>query len=57
MVVDPLGTVRDRLGDRPGLLWAIADREELAEARRALPVLANRRFRVDPSIRPLKETA
>ncbi|MGI5414809.1 deaminated glutathione amidase [Actinomadura luteofluorescens] len=57
MVVDPLGTVRDRLGNRPGLLWAIADREELAEARRALPVLANRRFRVDPSIRPLKETA
>ena len=57
MVVDPLGTVRDRLADRPGLLWAVADREELDEARRRLPVLANRRFRVDPSIRPRKETA
>ncbi|TDD96087.1 nitrilase-related carbon-nitrogen hydrolase [Actinomadura rubrisoli] len=55
MVVDPLGIVRDRLGERPGLLWAIADRDELAAARRALPVLANRRFRVDPSIRPRQE--
>ncbi|WP_173100780.1 carbon-nitrogen hydrolase family protein [Actinomadura verrucosospora] len=57
MVVDPLGTVRDRLADRPGLLWAVADRGELDEARRRLPVLANRRFRVDPSIRPREETA
>jgi deaminated glutathione amidase len=57
MVVDPLGIVRDRLADRPGLLWAIADRDELDEARSRLPVLANRRFRVDPSIRPVKEYA
>ncbi|MEV5704252.1 nitrilase-related carbon-nitrogen hydrolase [Actinoallomurus sp. NPDC052274] len=51
MVVDPLGIVRGRLGDGPGLLWAEADREELEAARRKLPVLANRRFFVDPSIR------
>ncbi|WP_372506414.1 nitrilase-related carbon-nitrogen hydrolase [Actinomadura madurae] len=57
MVVDPLGIVRDRLGERPGLLWAIADRDELADARGRLPVLANRRFRVDPSIRPVEESA
>ncbi|MEO3828069.1 nitrilase-related carbon-nitrogen hydrolase [Actinomadura sp. B10D3] len=57
MVVDPLGIVRDRLGERPGLLWAIADRDELADARGLLPVLANRRFRVDPSIRPVEESA
>ncbi|TDD82955.1 carbon-nitrogen hydrolase family protein [Actinomadura darangshiensis] len=57
MVVDPLGIVRDRLADRPGLLWAIAGRDELADARGRLPVLANRRFRVDPSIRPAEESA
>ncbi|MCO6007975.1 hydrolase [Actinoallomurus purpureus] len=51
MVVDPLGIVRGRLGDRPGLLWSSADREELAAARQKLPVLANRRFFVDPSMR------
>ncbi len=55
MIVDPLGTVRGRLGNTPGLAWATADREEFDAARRALPVLANRRFLVDPSIRPLKE--
>jgi predicted amidohydrolase len=55
MVVDPLGTVRARLADAPGLAWATADRPELDEARRRLPVLANRRFAVDPAIRPLEE--
>lgn len=53
MLVDPLGTVRARLGGAPGLLWASADAEELATARRQLPVLANRRFAVDPAVLPV----
>jgi len=57
MVVDPLGTVRARLGEAPGLLWADADAAELAAARRALPVLANRRFAVDPTVLPLRPAA
>ncbi|MEV4087702.1 deaminated glutathione amidase [Nonomuraea fuscirosea] len=50
MVVDPLGITRARLGDAPGLLWADADADELASARRTLPVLDNRRFAVDPRL-------
>ena len=52
MVVDPLGTARARLGAAPGLLWTSADAGELADARRRLPVLADRRFAVDPTVRP-----
>lgn len=52
MLADPLGTVRARLGDAPGLLWATADAAELAAARRQLPVLANRRFAVSPALLP-----
>ncbi|WP_406318764.1 hydrolase [Streptosporangium sp. NBC_01639] len=48
MFVDPLGITRARLGDAPGMLWADASAEELEHARRTLPVLANRRFAVDP---------
>ncbi|WP_432584717.1 deaminated glutathione amidase [Streptomyces sp. HD1123-B1] len=53
LVVDPLGTVRSRLATAPGLIWAQADATSTAAARRALPVLANRRFAVDPTPIPL----
>lgn len=49
MFVDPLGITRARLGgDTPGLLWSEASAEELDRARESLPVLANRRFTVNP---------
>jgi predicted amidohydrolase len=48
MVVDPLGVVVARLGEAPGLLWADADPARVADARNRLPVLANRRFDVNP---------
>jgi predicted amidohydrolase len=48
MVVDPLGVVVARLGEAPGLLWADADPARVADARSRLPVLANRRFDVNP---------
>jgi predicted amidohydrolase len=50
MVVDPLGTVRSRLSAAPGLTWADTDQETTRAARRALPVLANRRFAVSPEL-------
>ncbi|WP_020499457.1 nitrilase-related carbon-nitrogen hydrolase [Sciscionella marina] len=53
LVVDPLGTAVARLGTRPGLLFAELDPELLTTARENLPVLANRRFRVDPTVREL----
>ncbi|MET7466551.1 nitrilase-related carbon-nitrogen hydrolase [Nonomuraea sp. NPDC005501] len=53
MFVDPLGVCRARLGDTPGLLWGTASAEDLAQARLTLPVLANRRFTVNPSPRSL----
>jgi predicted amidohydrolase len=48
MVVDPLGVVAARLGEAPGLLWAEIDPARVEEARTRLPVLANRRFDVNP---------
>ncbi|WP_326596407.1 carbon-nitrogen hydrolase family protein [Streptomyces sp. NBC_01803] len=43
MVVSPLGEVRARLGAEPGLLVTDLDPAETDHARRAIPVLANRR--------------
>ncbi|MFI6099721.1 carbon-nitrogen hydrolase family protein [Lentzea sp. NPDC051213] len=43
-VVDPLGTVRARLGGAPGMLLSDVDVAAVEEARRTLPVLANRRL-------------
>ncbi|HEY3507353.1 MAG TPA: nitrilase-related carbon-nitrogen hydrolase [Actinocatenispora sp.] len=51
MVVDPLGVVSARLAEEPGLLFAELSAERVADARRRLPVLANRRFDVDPTPR------
>lgn len=50
MVVDPLGTVRSRLAATQGLAWAEADPASTVAARRTLPVLANRRFTVNPDV-------
>lgn len=44
LVVSPLGEVRGRLGAEPGLLTVTVDPAEVAEARRTIPVLANRRL-------------
>ncbi|ALG05817.1 carbon-nitrogen hydrolase family protein [Kibdelosporangium phytohabitans] len=43
-VVSPLGEVRGQLGAEPGLLTVDIDTAEVAEARRIVPVLANRKF-------------
>ncbi|MFJ6564222.1 nitrilase-related carbon-nitrogen hydrolase [Streptomyces sp. NPDC091412] len=53
LIVDPLGTVRSRLTTAQGLAFAEADPQVTAAARSTLPVLANRRFAVDPTVRPL----
>ncbi|HWO59761.1 MAG TPA: carbon-nitrogen hydrolase family protein [Umezawaea sp.] len=44
MVVGPLGAVVDSLGGEPGMLVVDVDVEAVEEARRTLPVLANRRL-------------
>lgn len=43
-VVDPLGVTLAGLGEQPGMVCATLSPERLAEVRRHLPVLANRRF-------------
>jgi deaminated glutathione amidase len=43
-VVSPLGEIRGQLGPEPGLLTADIDPTEVEAARKAVPVLANRRF-------------
>lgn len=44
LVVDPLGVAIAKAGERPGLLYADLDPQRIMDARRALPVLVNRRF-------------
>ncbi|CCG86571.1 deaminated glutathione amidase [Erwinia piriflorinigrans] len=44
MVVDPLGVAIAKAAEGPALVLAEIDAERIAEARRVLPVLANRRF-------------
>ncbi|ATZ10986.1 deaminated glutathione amidase [Erwinia amylovora] len=44
MVVDPLGVIVAQAAEGPALVVAEIDAQRIAEARRALPVLANRRF-------------
>jgi predicted amidohydrolase len=53
LVVDPLGVAVTKLGEGAGTVWAHVDPERLQHARSHLPVLANRRFRVDPAPRPV----
>jgi predicted amidohydrolase len=44
LIVDPWGLVLAQAGDRPGVIHAECDLEELAEVRRRLPALAHRRL-------------
>lgn len=44
LVVDPLGVAIARAAEGPALVLADIDPERIADVRRALPVLANRRF-------------
>ena len=44
LVVSPLGEIRAQLGPEPGLLFIDIDPDEVAEARKNVPVLANRKF-------------
>jgi predicted amidohydrolase len=44
LAVGPLGVVLDQLGAEPGLLLVDLALDEVEQARRAVPVLANRRF-------------
>lgn len=44
MVVDPLGVAIARAAEGPALVFATLQPERIAEVRRALPVLENRRF-------------
>ena len=48
MIVDPLGTAIARLSSEPGLLLTDLSLTRLNSARAVLPVLANRRFKVNP---------
>jgi predicted amidohydrolase len=43
-VAGPLGAFVDQLGPEPGLLLVDVDLGEVDAARKAVPVLANRRF-------------
>ncbi|NJC73511.1 deaminated glutathione amidase [Planosporangium thailandense] len=53
LVVDPLGVTVAAAAEGPALIWAEVDPARLADARRQLPVLDNRRFSVDPVARPV----
>ena len=47
MIIDPWGLVRARAGDRPGVIVAECDLEELHRVRESVPSLANRRLAPD----------
>ena len=51
LVVDPWGTVMADGGEAPGIVLAEIDPARVAQARAALPTLANRRFYEGPSSR------
>jgi predicted amidohydrolase len=48
LIVDPWGTVLAQASDGPGVIWADLDLERVAEVRRRLPSLANRRPELFP---------
>lgn len=52
MFVDPMGVVLGQLGHEEGLLSGRVNLDYLAQVRRDLPVLQNRRFDVSPTVRP-----
>jgi predicted amidohydrolase len=47
-IVDPMGVVVTGLGDRTGIAVATVDQDRIAQVRAGLPVLAGRRYRVEP---------
>ncbi|HEX5534623.1 MAG TPA: deaminated glutathione amidase [Actinomycetales bacterium] len=53
LVVDPLGVTLAQAAEEPALITTVLSARRLAEARDRLPVLANRRFDVDPRPRPI----
>jgi predicted amidohydrolase len=53
LVVDPLGVTIAQAAEEPALITTVLTARRLAEARDRLPVLANRRFDVDPRPRPI----
>lgn len=48
MIVDPMGTPLAQASDQPGLISSTISAARLDAVRRSLPVLAHRRFDVDP---------
>ena len=47
-IVDPMGVVVAGLGDRTGIAVATIDEDRIAQVRAGLPVLAGRRYQVEP---------
>jgi predicted amidohydrolase len=54
-VIDPLGVFRAQLGHAEGMLVTTIDKAELDEARRALPLLDQRRIGLEAGLRPVDE--
>lgn len=54
-VVDPFGVAVAQLGAHAGELYATLDTKCLAQARAQMPMLQQRRFKVDPQVRALAE--
>lgn len=54
LIVDPLGVAVAEAGDGPGFITATITRQRLETAREQLPVLANRRFDVETTPRPIR---
>lgn len=53
-LVDPYGVTTGQLGSTPGEFIATIDPDVLAQARRTMPMLRQRRFRIDPNVVPYK---
>jgi predicted amidohydrolase len=49
MIIDPWGLVLAQAGDRPALIEAECDLDELTRVRAAIPSLANRRLGIPPA--------
>jgi predicted amidohydrolase len=56
LIVDPLGVPIAQAAEEPATISARITKERLADARRRLPVLLNRRFEVSPTPRALEAT-
>ncbi|UJF24970.1 carbon-nitrogen hydrolase family protein [Suttonella sp. R2A3] len=54
-VVDPYGVAIAQLGAQPGELYATLESECLVQARTQMPMLSQRRFRIDPQVRTFED--